>query len=486
MTSKPNIVFVHTDSMDGRVMGCMGHPAMRRATPNLDRLAQRGVLYRNFYSNNPICCPSRASMLSGQYTFHCEAWNNYKGLDDDEPNLFTHFDEEGYRVQIYGKTDYLNGAHTIRARVTAWTRSANIMRPAYKEGPPRILESNEKRVHARDWQDVDSAVCWLREEAPKEDSPFLLYVGIRAPHPAFLTSRYYLRLIDESSVDIPPEDEGSHPVIEYQRISKNWQHGFSAEMVRLVRRVYFAMVAEVDAMVGEIMAVLDEMGLTDATYFVFSSDHGEMAMEHRLWYKSCAYEASVRVPLIIAGPGMRQGVVIEKPASLVDLYPTFLDMAGLSHPAGLDGHSLWLELMGQESDRPDWVLSEYHDSAANTGIFMLRRGDWKYVAYPGYPPQLFNLAEDPDEILNLAPVRPDVVGEMDTLLRSIVDYEAVDAKVKAYDRRAFRRWRLEQKSAGTYEELMARVYSGWDDLAEDEIRPWTETDERQIVEWLSR
>lgn len=87
--TRPNVLFTHTDSMDGRAMGCMGHPALQGATPNLDALADRGVLFRNAYCNNPICCPSRASMLSGRFTHHCEAWNNYKGV---QPGTFTLFD----------------------------------------------------------------------------------------------------------------------------------------------------------------------------------------------------------------------------------------------------------------------------------------------------------------------------------------------------------------------------------------------------------
>jgi arylsulfatase A-like enzyme len=117
---------------------------------------------------------------------------------------------------------------------------------------------------------------------------------------------------------------------------------------------------------------------------------------------------------------------------------------------------------------------------------MLRRDQWKYVAYVGYPPQLFNLAEDPDELDDLAAARPDVVAAMDASLREIVDYEAVDARVKAYDKQIFRTWRAARRSEGTYEDLMARVYSGWDDLSEDEIQPWRATDEALIDAWLNR
>jgi arylsulfatase A-like enzyme len=115
---------------------------------------------------------------------------------------------------------------------------------------------------------------------------------------------------------------------------------------------------------------------------------------------------------------------------------------------------------------------------------MLRRGDWKYIAYVGYEPQLFNLKDDPDEIRSLARSRPDMAKEMDGVLRKIVDYPAVDAKVKAYDRQSFRQWRDETKANGTYDKLMAQISSGWDDLRDDEIQPWTDKDEALIRKWL--
>jgi arylsulfatase K len=482
---KPNIVFIECDSMDGRVMGCMGHPAMARATPNLDALAQRGVLFSQTYCNNPICCPSRASMWSGQYTHHCEGWNNFKGLEPDTPTFRDALDRAGYRTQCFGKTDYLSGRHTIRARVTPWTRSANVMRPAYRMAGPLVLEKDVARVHKGDWLTIDRGIDWLEERTAQHDGPFWLYLGLNAPHPRFVTSQRYLDAIDLSGVDVPLPDEQDHPVMRYQRMNKNWMHGLDDQAVRRVRHIYFAMIAEVDAMVGQVISALDDLGLTDSTWIIFTSDHGELAMEHGQFYKMSAYEPSVRVPLIVSAPDVNSGFEIDSLVSLIDVYPTLMDIAGLSHPAGLDGYSLWPELTGSASRRPDWVLSEFHGTSCNTGTFMLRRGNWKYVAYAGYQPQLFNLAADPGEVDNLTAARSEVAGKMDDLLRSIVDYEQVDARVKAYDRRSFAQWRQEKLAEGTYAELMARIYSGWDDLPDDQVQPWTSRDEALIEAWLA-
>jgi arylsulfatase K len=484
---RQNILLIQTDSHDGRIMGCMGHPALKRATPNLDRLARRGVLFQNAYTNNPVCVPCRASMWSGQYTHHCEGWNNYKGLEPDTPTFLNHIDGAGYRSRIVGRTDHLSGKHTARARVTAWTRSANILRPAYNESAPEIIESDEERVHERDWGWADETAAALHDFAADPGEPFFLYLGVGIPHPRFLTSRRYLDLIDEAGVTVPPEDENllDHPVMNYRHVVMNWRHGYDDEMVKQVRRVYFAMVAELDAMMGVVFDALDATGLADSTTVIFTSDHGESAMEHRQWYKMSMYEPSARVPMIVAGPGLPEGETVDDPVSLIDIFPTLMDLADIEQPAGIDGHSLLPVARGEPNDHPDWVLSEFHDTPMNTSLWMLRRGDWKYIAYPGYEPQLFNLVEDPDEITNLVGLRPEVVAEMDRKLREIVDYEAVDAKVKAYDRAAFREWRDEQNAAGTYGDQMARIYSGFDRLPDDEVMPWTDKDEAQIERWLA-
>lgn len=485
MERKRNIVFVQCDSMDGRAMGCMGHPAMAAATPHMDRLASQGVLFENAYCNNPICCPSRASMWSGQYTHHCEGWNNYKGLEEGTPTFGTALSEAGYNIAAFGKSDYVSGKHTVRARVSPWTRSAGIARPHYRMEPPEIWDRDEHAVHAGDWRRVEESIAWVREAAA-DDRPFMLYLGLNAPHPKFLTSKTYLAKIDESGVGVPPEDMEDHPVMAYQRVVKNWQHGFSEETVKTVRRIYFAMIAEVDAMLGRLVSALEEMKLTDSTYLIFGSDHGELAMEHRQFYKMSLYEASVRVPLIVSGPDVPRGKRVDELVSLVDVFPTLTDMAGLERPAGLDGHSLMPLMNDRKSGHAGWALSECHDSSCLTGSFMLRQGDWKYNAYPGYSPQLFHLGDDPDELRNLAGERTDIAERMDALLRSIVDYEAVDAKVKAYDRDSFRAWRDEQRRAGTYAQTMAVIHSGFDRVPENELVPWTAEDEQIIEQWLER
>ena len=381
---RPNIIFVHTDSWDGRILGCLGHPAMKRATPNIDRLANRGVAFRNTYTNNPVCCPSRASMWSGTHTFRCEGWNNHKGLEKGTPTVMTHLKNAGYRFAEekggFGKNDYLSGSHTQLARMTAWTATADIQLPVFRMRKPEIKKVNVKMNTKTDWGNTEKGKKFLAEHGGGE-RPFFLYVGPGFPHPAFRTSQRWLDMVDVDAVTVPPEDKQLHPVMKYQRIHKNWMHGFSKEDVLKTRKIYYAMCAETDAMIGELMDEMDRLGLAENTYFIFSSDHGENNMEHRQFYKMNMYESSSRVPLVIAGPGIQQGVILDNIVSLIDIYPTLMDMAGLKCPGGLDGQSLMPLLRGETTKSQNWAFSMYTDSAANTSMFMLRKGDWKNVAY---------------------------------------------------------------------------------------------------------
>lgn len=484
---RPNIVFVQTDSWDGRVLGCLKHPAMKNATPNVDRLADRGSVFRNAYCTHPVCCPSRANMWSGRYTHNVESWNNFKGLSPNDTTFKEYLERAGYRFASQlggiGKHDYLSGAHSVFNRVTDWTGPANIQLPQLRMTAPLIVEDGET-PHAPDWQKVEEALTILRTAA-KGDRPFFLYLGLSLPHPAFTTSRKWLSRIDRSAVTLPPPDDELHAVMAYQRTAKNWQHGFSEEMVLKTRAIYYAMCAEADALVGAVADAVGQLGIAGDTYFIFTSDHGENNMEHRQYYKMNMYESSARVPLVIAGPGVRKGAVIDSIVSLIDIFPTLMDMGGVPHPANLDGESLMPLLTGDKARSRNWAHAMYTGFSCNTTMYMLRKGDWKYIAYPGYGPQLFNVGDDPDEVRNLARTRADVVKRMDAELMKLVDYHEVHRRVIAYDKASFRAWREAvkqkpiplreygaKKDAATYEEVMANCYLGWSEEHEHQLERW--------------
>ncbi|NLD72399.1 MAG: sulfatase-like hydrolase/transferase [Chloroflexi bacterium] len=466
MTDRPNILFISSDSMDGRAMGCTGHPAAH--TPHMDRLAERGVLFTHTYCNSPQCCPSRASMWSGRYVHQEEAWNNHKGLEAGAPTFQSRLDADGFRTHIVGKTDYLSGYHSLGARVTAWADPAGMQVTGLAARPQAVVVDEPHH----DWKSIDASLAWLDAHALESDAPFMLYCGLNLPHPPFRTTQEWLDVIDPACVTVPPYEAEMHPVMDFIRVRKGCVGEFTDEELLAIRRTYYAMVAELDAMVGALVDRIDALGLTDSTYIIYISDHGDTNMEHRMHLKNSLYEGSARVPMMVAGPGIAPGGRVDALVSLVDIYPTLMDMAGLAHPEGLMGYSLMPELGGGANrERPDQVFSEYHSNFQNTSSFMLRRGDYKYIAYAGYESQLFHLGEDPDEMHSLVDERPEVAAEMAAGLREILDHEEVAQKVVAYDRAAFRAWR-DATDPVEYHEAMSRFYRGWGPEKERIIEDW--------------
>ncbi len=496
------------ESWDGRVIGCLGDPALRNVTPNIDRFARKGVLFKNNYTTFPVCCPARANLWSGQYSFNCKAWNNHKGLEPGTPILRDVLEEHGNYVFAakkrdgrgpsigIGKHDYISGGHSQQNRVTAWTGAANVRRPAYIQSKPAVSRWGGRKCHPEDWVRCATATKFLKQRAKMQKEgdarPFFLYLSLTTPHPRFRTTKHWLSKVDYDAVSIPPKDtEPVHPVIRYQQISKAWVHGFDPDSVRLTRAIYYAMVAETDAAIGTVLDTVESLGLLENTHVIITADHGENNMEHELFYKMNMYESSVRTPLVIAGPGIQQGIVLDNPVSTVDLYPTILEMAGIpaeKAPNPLDGKSLMPLLAGRDGWTRDYAFSMFTGTAVNTSIFMIRKDRWKYVAYTGYPPQLFDIIDDPDEINNVASKHPDVVKALDALLHDVCDYDAVHAEWQAYCKQAFRAWRdrVREKPVllfeygaknprATYEDVMSNTYKGWNAEDAEKLEKWLES-----------
>ncbi|MBN2150125.1 MAG: sulfatase-like hydrolase/transferase [Candidatus Lokiarchaeota archaeon] len=509
--ARPNIVLIMVESWDGRVLGCLGDPALKKVTPNIDRFAARGVLFKNHYTPQPVCCPARANMWSGQYTFNCKSWSNHKGLEPGTPILRDVLTREGGYILAtrkkggakgrandigIGKHDYISGGHSQQNRITDWTCAANIQLPSYLQPAPRVKESDAQKFHVEDWIRCAKARNFLKKQAKRQKKgkgePFFLYLSLTTPHPAFKTTRHWLSKVDQDAVSVPPKDpEPLHPVLEYQRISKAWAHGLDPASVKRTRAIYYAMVAETDGLIGEVLDEIEGLGLLETTHVIITADHGENNMEHDMFYKMNMYDSASRVPLIVAGPGTRQGVVVEDFVSLVDLYPTILDLAGIPKERAtsrLDGESFLPLLKGTPGWSRDYAFSMYTGTAANTSMFMLRTGRWKYVAYPGFEPQLFDLAADPDEITNLAKGEPGVVKELDAKLRGVCDYERVHAEWQAWCKASFRAYRDKLKGRtiplfeygaknprATYEDVIANTYKGWTPAHAKQIEQWLDS-----------
>lgn len=488
--SQHNILMFHAESWDGRMMGCQEiHPAMKDATPNIDALATRGTLFQNAYCSNPICCPSRANMLSGTYTHKCESWNNFKGL---ERGMWIYHQAiaDTHDVLLLGKhMDYLTGGHSVMNRVADFLEPLNTVPRAVMDADGAqeysVDPGNEKRFHVPDWQSADQAIEFIRSRK-KDDKPFFICLNPGLVHASFRTNQYWLDKIPYELIDVPPMDETMHPANVYQQKAKGWRQGFEDETVKSIRQIYFAMCAEADAIVGELMTALQEAGLEDTTTVIFSSDHGELAMEHQQYYKMSHFEGSARVPLILSGPGIKAGQRIETPVSLIDIAPTICELSGMEKRNYFDGESLLPLARGETQESRGWAFASYSGVTCNTMSWMLRKGDYKLLVYHGYPSRLFNVREDPGELNDLIDREPEKAAELLAIIDSLLDRDATVKTWEDYRRHNFAQFQrqakrglyydssygLKDNPSSDYHELMNNTFTGWDEEDEARANAW--------------
>ncbi len=489
---KCNIIQFHAESWDGRLLGCLGlHPALAGATPHVDRLAAEGTVFQTAYCTNPICCPSRANMLSGTYTHVCESWGNFKGL---ESCMWTYHRalRASHDVLLLGKhTDYLSGGHSVLNRVTDFLEPLNVSPHPVMDADPAQAYSvdpgEERAFHRADWQLAAQAADFIRERR-SGDRPFFISVNPSLVHAAFRTNEYWLGKIPEELVDIPPQDETRHPVDEYQKKSKAWRHGLDDGTVRLIRRIYFAMCAEADALFGEIVSALEASGLADDTVIIFSSDHGELALEHQQYYKMSLFEGSVRVPLVMRGPGIKRGQRIETPVSLVDMAPTICELAGLDPRASFNGESLLSLARGETAASRGWALASYAGVTSNTFSWMVRKGDYKLIVHEGYPSRLFNLRDDPGELDDLVERDPATAAELLAILDAHADRRTTLRNWTEWRRDAFAQFQRQAKRGLYFDDNYALADAPSSDyyaIMNNVFTGWNAEDEKRVADWLA-
>jgi choline-sulfatase len=287
------------------------------------------------------------------------------------------------------------------------------------------------------------AVNWIESEAGRSGEPWCLWVSLVTPHFPYVAPQEYFDLYPLDEVEWPingsVSDWPDHPVMEnMRRLGMPIPGGeFDEETVRRAIAAYYGLVTFTDRQIGRVLEALQGAGLTDSTRIMYTSDHGEMLGDFGKWGKSCMYEGSAAVPLVAAGPGIPEGKVVEEPVSLVDCYPAILEAVGATREAtddDLPGTSLWDLADGNGRARDEPVFSEYHAIYSPDAQYMLRDSRYKYVYYAGgYPPQLFDMRNDPLEERDLGrdPNFGDVVAKFESQLCEILDPDAVDRLAKA-------------------------------------------------------
>tara|TARA_R110000751_G_scaffold254230_1_gene353684 strand:+ start:4302 stop:5735 length:1434 start_codon:yes stop_codon:yes gene_type:complete len=457
MTRSKNLLVIMSDEHQSRALSCAGHPLVK--TPNLDKLAARGIRFTRGYTPSPICVPARASFASGRYVHDIRLWDNampYTG----KPRGWGHaLQDAGVRVESIGKLHYraeedpagfdvehipmqVVGGHgmvwgSIRREDERVRKEGRMLGPYIGPG-----ESSYTRY---DTAVVERACEWFADAAKKPADPWCLYVGLVAPHFPLVVPQEYLDLYPLDS--LPPfklhtlDGFVNHPWVQKQNSALAGDEGFTDDDERrMAAACYFALCSFLDDNIGKLMASLEETGQLDTTTVIYTSDHGDNVGARGLWGKSNMYEESVAVPMILAEPG-GPTKLCETPVSLIDVSQTIIDHFGATLEGTRPGRSLY-DIVAAPNDPDRIVFSEYHAVGAVSAAYMLRKGDWKLIHYHTFEPELFNLAEDPEETNNRGqdPECATVLADLENELRKICDPAKIndlafadqDAMIEAY------------------------------------------------------
>jgi choline-sulfatase len=449
-----NLLILMSDEHDPRWMGCSGSDLVQ--TPNLDRLAARGTRFAAAYTACPICVPARAAFATGKYLHQIGYWDNADPYEGAEPSWHHRLRGAGHRVVSVGKlhfrsTDDDQGfseeiipMHVVDKRGDLFGLLRGDTMPPRTDGAKMagLAGPGESEYTWYDREIAARAQVWLREEAPKHrNRPWVLFVSLVAPHfPLKAPPHWYYRYPFER-IPMPKlyarHERPQHPYALDQAGNTRYDEYFADEAaVKRARAGYFGLVSSLDENIGHVLDTLEETGLARDTRVLYTSDHGDNLGARGLWGKQVLYEEAAAVPLILAGPGVPAGKVCDTLASHVDAYPTVMQAVGEDRRemySGQPGVSLFGLAAGERPERT--VLAEYHASSSRSGEYMIRHGRYKFVYFVHYPdrPQLFDLAEDPEELRDLGTDagHRGVVKQCEERLRALLDPVAVDRRAKA-------------------------------------------------------
>jgi iduronate 2-sulfatase len=419
---QPNVLFIAVDDMNCD-LACYGSPVVK--SPNLDKLAARGVRFDRTYCQFPLCSPTRSSLMTGlrpdqtrvfdlQYHFRT-------GLPDvvTIPQLFM---RNGYHAARVGKIYHYGNPGDIGTSglddPESWNEFVN---PAGRDKttlesdiinytPQRGLGSAMSFLADQSGGDEDHTDGKVATEAIRlmekhRDRPFFLAVGFYKPHTPYVAPKKYFDLYPLESIQVPqisPDYPKTVPPAALMS-TRPWPNfGVTPQQAREVKQGYYAAISFVDAQIGRVVDALDRLGLADNTIIIFWSDHGYSLGTHGLWMKQSCFEDSARVPMIIAAPGVQGGGVSRRIVEYIDIYPTLADLAGLKLASPLPGASLrpLLANPAAEWNRPAFTQVQRGTFPGHS----VRTARWRYTEWDGGKEgvELYDHDADPGEMKNLA------------------------------------------------------------------------------------
>lgn len=442
---KPNIVFLFADDLTYEAIGALGNKIIE--TPNLDKLVKSGTTFSHAYNmggwNGAVCTASRAMMISGRSIWKARDISKQWSAKDSSALNQTW----GKLMQAAGYDTYMSGKWHVQAPAGyVFQKVKNIragmpgdhshkvpgiwnkVREAYKKnedlslirpaGYFRPIDENDMSWLSYDtlnggfwkggkhWSEVlkDDALEFLSEASAK-DSPFFMYLSFNAPHDPRQAPRSFLEKYPLDDIPVPenfmeqyPDKDGigSSPALRDEALAPFPRTPYA---VKTHIREYYAIISHLDEQIGKILNALEASGKADNTYIFFTGDHGLSVGHHGLLGKQNMYDHSMRVPLMMVGPGIAKGKVIESDVYLQDIMATTLDVAGITKPDYVDFHSL-VNLADETLDGnyQNGVYGAYIDLQR-----MIRKEGFKLIVYPKIQKvKLFNLNDDPLEMHDLS------------------------------------------------------------------------------------
>jgi choline-sulfatase len=478
MSKRPNVLYLMSDEHSFRFMGHVpeaegGEPIQ---TPTLDRLAAQGTVFTNAYCQMPLCTPSRLCQLTGLEVRNCGAWTNESILRPELDTLPRAFARAGYETCLVGKMhlggdqQFVGFQHRPYGDLTGKTghqweplddpvaRKSMRGRTAHvgvTEIPESLIQdevvAHETVAFLREHRHPESliqdevvaheTVAFLREHRHAHpDRPWFLCASFSRPHfPLTAPRRHFERFWPDGVTDprVPASgDAYDHPM------SAGMRQGFQADAIsyeetKRARAAYFACVSYLDEVIGDLLLRLEADGALENTIVVYTTDHGEMAGEHGVWWKNGWYEACTRVPLIVSLPEQRRGerppCQCYTPVGQVDLFPTLCALAGVATPEGLDGADLSPAARGEGPvpERPVFCDALTPRWGAGTEFRSIRWRRFKYVVFRDAPPLFFDLADDPGEQRNLivrgaTGAAAEALAYLERFANESIDFEAAE------------------------------------------------------------
>ena len=463
-----NILIFQADQLAARALAAYGNRICK--SPNIDRIAAEGTVFKHAYANFPLCGPSRASMMSGLMAFAAGFYDNGTEYPASVPSFAHHLRALGYQTCLSGKMHFIgpDQLHGFEERLTPdiypsdfnWMANWTLKEPdsvadRLLAAQGEVLGVKNSGIYERTIQmDYDEEVTFkavrkIYDYARSDDTrPFCLVASFTHPHDPFAVPRRYWDLYDHDAIDMPviprgdPDELDAHSRRLHDHIGVEAADLSDAE-IRIARHAYYAAISFVDDCLGQLLQALEVTGLRNNTAVIVLSDHGEALGERGLWFKRSFHDVAMQVPLIIAVPGIAQPKAVHENASLVDLLPTLVDLADRKHGLAriatrYDGRSLVPGLTGITiSADDDIVFGEMAGDCLTAPAVAIIKGRLKFIHCDTDPPLMFDRAADPLERVNLIgnPSYSDAEIAFRTLIEERWDFQKIGADVLECQRR---------------------------------------------------